>query len=75
MIKLKVSPIGNSLGVVLPKEALAKLNARRGDHLYLTEMPGGEFRLTALDEEVAEEIRLGEAFMDRFRDTFRALAK
>jgi len=75
MIQLKISAIGNSLGVVLPKEALVKLNAGKGDVLYLTEMPGGEFKLTTLNEEVAEEIRLGEAFMDRYRDTFRALAK
>ncbi|HZK99342.1 MAG TPA: AbrB/MazE/SpoVT family DNA-binding domain-containing protein [Caulobacteraceae bacterium] len=75
MIQLKINPIGNSLGVVLPKEALVKLGAGKGDSLYLTEMPGGEFKLTALNEEVAEEIRLGEAFMDRYRDTFRALAK
>jgi putative addiction module antidote len=75
MIQLKVSPIGNSLGVILPKEALVKLNAGKGDALYLTEMQGGEFKLTTLNEEVAEEIRLGEAFMDRYRDSFRALAK
>ena len=75
MIAVKIGSIGNSLGVVLPKEALLKLNAGKGDLLYLTEMPGGEFKLSALSEEVAEEIRQGEAFMDRYRDTFRALAK
>ena len=75
MIQLKVSPIGDSIGVVLPKEALVKLNVGNGDSLYLTEMPGGEFKLAALNREVAEEIGLGEAFMDRYRDTFDALAK
>lgn len=75
MIPMKISPFGNSLGVVLPKEALVKLNAAKGDVLYLTELPGGEFKLSMLNPEVAEEVRLGEAFMDRYRDTFRALAK
>lgn len=75
MIQLKISTIGNSLGVVLPKEALVKLNAGKGDALYLTELPGGEFKLTTLSAGVAEEIRMGEALMDRYRDTFRALAK
>lgn len=75
MIQLKISAIGNSLGVVLPKEALVKLGAGKGDALYLTELPGGEMKLSMLNEDVAEEIRLGEDFMDRYRDTFRALAK
>jgi len=75
MIQVKISQMGNSLGVALPKEALVKLNAGKGDYLYLTELPGGEFKISALSEEVAEEIRAGEAFMDRYRDTFRALAK
>ena len=75
MIQLKISAIGNSLGVVLPTEALVPLGAGKGDALYLTELPGGEMKLSMLNEDVAEEIRLGEDFMDRYRDTFRALAK
>jgi putative addiction module antidote len=75
MISMKISAVGNSLGVILPKEALAKLNAGKGDVLYLTEMPGGDFRLSLMDAEVAEAVRIGESIMDRYRDTFRALAK
>jgi putative addiction module antidote len=75
MIALKLTQIGNSVGVVLPKEALAKLGVEKGDTLYLTESPGGDMRLSSYNAEVAEEIALGEAFMDQYRDTFRALAK
>ncbi len=75
MISMKINSVGNSLGVILPKEALAKLNAGKGDVLYLTEMPGGDFRLSLMDAEVAEAVRIGEAVMDQYRDTFRALAK
>jgi len=75
MIALKLTQIGNSVGVVLPKEALAKLGVEKGDTLYLTETPGGDMRLSIYNAEVAEEIALGEAFMDQYRDTFRALAK
>ena len=75
MIALKLTQIGNSVGVILTKEALAKLGLKKGDTLYLTDAPGGEMRVSAYDQEVAEEIALGEAFMDRYRDTFRALAK
>jgi putative addiction module antidote len=75
MISLKLTQIGNSVGVVLPKEALAKLGVEKGDTLYLTDAPGGELRLSSYSPEVAEEIALGEEFMDQYRDTFRALAK
>lgn len=75
MIALKLTQIGNSVGVVLPKEALIKLGVERGDTIYLTDATSGEMRLSAYSPQVAEEIALGEEFMDQFRDTFRALAK
>lgn len=75
MFALKLTRVGNSVGVVLPKEALAKLGVEKGDTLYLTDAPDGEMRLSAYSAGVAEEIALGEAFMDQYRDTFRALAK
>ena len=75
MIALKLTQIGNSSGVVLPKEALVKLGVGKGDTLYLTEGADGEMRLSAYSPSVAEEIALGETFMDEYRDTFRALAK
>ena len=75
MITLKITQIGNSIGVILPKEALAKLRVGRGDTLYLTEAPGGDMRISSYDEEVARQVGLGEEIMDEYRDTFRALAK
>lgn len=75
MIALKLTQVGNSVGVLLPKEALAKLGVEKGDTLYLTDSPGGDMRLSAYNPGVAEEITLGETFMDDYRDTFRALAK
>ncbi len=75
MIALKLTQIGNSVGVVLPKEALIKLGVEKGDTIYLTESAGGNLRLSAYDASVAEQVSLGEAFMDEYRDTFRVLAK
>jgi putative addiction module antidote len=75
MITLKLSQVGNSVGVLLPKEALVKLGVEKGDTLYLTEGPQGEMRISAYDPGVAEEIALGEQLMDDYRDTFRVLAK
>ena len=75
MIALKVTQIGNSVGVVLPKEALAMLGVTKGDLVYLTDAPGGDLRITAYSADVARQIALGEDVMDEYRDTFRALAK
>jgi putative addiction module antidote len=75
MIALKLTQIGNSVGVLLPKEALTKLGVEKGDTLYLTDGAHGDMRVSAYDPKVAEEIALGEAFMDDYRDAFRVLAK
>lgn len=75
MIALKVTQVGNSLGVVLSKDALAELTVAKGDTLYLTKAPDGSMRLSPYDDEVARQIALGEEIMDEYRDTFRALAK
>jgi putative addiction module antidote len=75
VISLKITQIGNSVGVVLPKEALADLGVGKGDTLYLTKGPNGAMSLSAFDDRVARQIAAGEEVMDQYRDTFRALAK
>ncbi len=75
MIALKLTQIGNSVGMVLSKEALADLGVSKGDTLYLTKGPDGSMRLSPYDPEVARQIALGEELMDEYRDTFRALSK
>ncbi len=74
MIKLKITKIGNSLGVVLPKEALARLKVEQGNSVFLTELPDG-YRVIAFDETIVEQVNEGRDFMREFRETFRALAK
>lgn len=71
---LKIIQIGNSLGVTLPKELLATLQAGRGDSLTVTQAPDG-FRLTSYDPEVEQQVEAGREVMREYRDTLRALAK
>jgi putative addiction module antidote len=73
-LELKVRKLGNSLGVVLPKEAAAMLNVEEGDQLYITEAPGG-FRITAADPEFARQMEVAEKGMRKYRNALRALAK
>jgi putative addiction module antidote len=75
MTALKLTQIGNSVGVILPKEVLVRLKVEKGDELFLTEAADGGFTLTPYDPSVAEEVERGRQFMREFRDTFRELAK
>jgi len=71
---LKVRKIGNSLGVVLPKDVLAKLGVGEDDILSVSETPDG-VALTAFDDEVARQIDIGRDLMKRYRNALRELAK
>jgi len=73
-MKLKLRAVGTSTGLVLPKEALQRMNVKQGDTLFAVETPDG-FLLTPFDPEVEEQVRLGREFMAKYRDAFRALAK
>jgi len=73
-VSIKVTQIGNSLGVILPKDALAALKVTKGDSLILSEAPGG-LLLTPYDPEVARQLEEGREFAKEYRDTLRALAK
>ncbi len=74
MQALKLIQIGNSYGVILPKEIVAKLRAEKGDAIYVTETPHG-ITLSALDPSFEEQLEAGREFMREYRDTFHALAK
>ncbi len=72
--QLKITRIGNSAGIVLPKEVLARLRVEPGDVLHLTEAPDG-VRLTAHDPDFAATMEVAEAIMREDRDILRELAK
>jgi putative addiction module antidote len=74
MTTLKLTQIGNSVGVILPKDVLARLKLEKGDLLHVTDMPGG-ISLTPYDPGFEEQLEIGREFMREYRDTFRALAK
>jgi putative addiction module antidote len=73
-IPLKVTQIGNSLGLILPKEMVAALKVAKGDILICSETPSG-FQITPYDPEVARQLEAGREFAKEYRDTLRALAK
>ncbi|MEI8236462.1 MAG: AbrB/MazE/SpoVT family DNA-binding domain-containing protein [Methylococcaceae bacterium] len=74
MHKLKLTQIGNSVGLILPKEVLAKLRLEKGDLVYLTDS-AGTLTITPNDPPFEEQLDIGREFMREYRDTFNALAK
>ncbi|MCZ4317060.1 AbrB/MazE/SpoVT family DNA-binding domain-containing protein [Comamonadaceae bacterium G21597-S1] len=74
MTTLKLTQIGNSVGVILPKEVLARLKVEKGDSLFMTDSADG-ITLTPYDPELATQLEEGREFMREYRDTFHQLAK
>jgi putative addiction module antidote len=73
-MKLKITAIGNSAGVILPRELLARLRLEKGDELYALETPDG-LRLTAFDPELAAQMEVAEEVMRNRRTLLRKLAE
>lgn len=73
-MELKVTKIGNSLGVILPKELLASLNLDKGDALWVSESQSG-YRITPYDPEFAEQMDAARAIMKKRRNVLHELAK
>jgi putative addiction module antidote len=71
---VKVTTVGNSVGIVLPKEIRARLNVKKGDMLYLTETPDG-VQLTPYDEKFLRVMEAASEVMRENRDVLRKLAE
>lgn len=75
VLEVKLRKVGNSVGVVLPKEALARLNAGEGDSIFLTESADGGFRVTAQSPDFAKKMKVVQDLSRRYRNALRTLAK
>ena len=75
MTQLKVRQIGNSLGVVLPKEILSRLKLKDGDSLFVIEGPDGSMRITPYDPAFEAQMDAAREGMAKYRNTLRELAK
>ena len=72
-MKIKITTVGNSAGIVLPKELLARLRVGKGDELYATELPDG-IKLTPYDPKLAGQMEVAEKVMRKRRTLLRKLA-
>ena len=75
MLEIKLRKVGNSVGVVLPKEALAYLKVAEGDVLCVTDAAEGSLRLTPAKPEFERQMQAAQDVVARYRNTLRELAK
>lgn len=74
MYTLKLTQIGNSVGVILPKELLAKMDVEKGDEIFITDSPDG-MRMTPHNPEFETQMKLAREIMKERRAVLRELAK
>jgi putative addiction module antidote len=74
-LKIEIKTIGNSTGVILPKEMLARLQLKQGDWLFVTELPDGGIKLVPRDPAFERGMEIARKAMRKYRNTLRELAK
>jgi putative addiction module antidote len=74
-MKLEVKKIGNSTGLILPRELLSRLKLEQGDWVHVTEMPDGGVRLTPYDPTFEKGMEIAERAMKTYRNALAELAK
>lgn len=73
-MKLKITTIGNSAGVILPRDLLARLRLKKGDELFAVDTPDG-IRLSVFDPTLVEQMEVAEKVMRERRSLLHKLAK
>jgi putative addiction module antidote len=74
-MKIEIKKIGNSDGLLIPRELMQRLDLKRGQQLHITELPGGGFQALPYDPDFERTMELAEETMDTYRDTLATLAK
>jgi putative addiction module antidote len=74
-MKLEIKKIGNSTGLILPKELLAELNLTQGDWVHISRTPDHGLRISRYDPDHEQALEVAREVMKEYRDTFKALAK
>jgi putative addiction module antidote len=72
---LQIKKIGNSLGLILPKELLARLKLKEGDKFHIVEQTERGIKLSPYDPKHAKAMELARRSFRKYADTYKALAK
>ena len=74
-MKIEIKKIGNSDGLLLPRELMQRLDLKRGQELHITELAGGGFQALPYDPDFEKTMEIADEIMDEYKDTLAALAK
>jgi putative addiction module antidote len=74
-MKIEIKKIGNSDGLLLPRELMQRLDLKRGQELHITELPGGGFQALPYDPDFEKTMEMADQVMDKYKDTLAVLAK
>ena len=74
-MRIEIKKIGNSDGLILPRELMQRLDLKRGQLLHVVELPGGGFQAIPYDPDFEETLKIADEVMDEYKDTLSALAK
>jgi putative addiction module antidote len=74
-LKIEIKKIGNSDGLILPRELMQRLDLKRGQQFHITELAGGGFQVLPYDPDFEKTMNIADEIMDEYRDTLAALAK
>jgi putative addiction module antidote len=75
IMKIEIKKIGNSDGLLLPRELMQRLDLKRGQELHITELAGGGFQAMPYDPDFEKTMEIADQIMDKYKDTLAALAK
>jgi putative addiction module antidote len=74
-MKIEIKKIGNSDGLLLPRELMQRLDLKRGQELHITELPGGGFQAMPYDPDFEKTIEIADQIMDKYKDTLAVLER
>jgi putative addiction module antidote len=74
-MKVEIKRIGNSDGLILPRELMQRLDLKRGQTLHVVELAGGGFQVLPYDPDFEKTMDIADDIMDEYRDTLATLAK
>jgi putative addiction module antidote len=74
-LKLEIKKIGNSGGLILPRDLMERFDLKRGQQVHIVELAGGGFQVLPYDPDFEKTVVIADEIMDEYRDTLAALAK
>jgi putative addiction module antidote len=74
-MRIEIKKIGNSDGLILPRDLMRRLDLKRGQQLHVVELAGGGFQVLPYDPDFEATLEIADQVMDEYKDTLAALAK